>query len=143
MYGVSTTRYIALRVQVLDSHTFLQNLYLSLLVITNAQIPRIHLLRTWTVSLKGASAHSSSDDFNPKSSTLSPTWRFLATRTHVIICAGPQPLWREPGWPPVYEEPVSLPSQGLVWVAVKELKLSYYIGETLLFSIYTHYGNLI
>ena len=31
----------------------------------------------------------------------------------------------------------------LIWVAVKELKLSYYIGETLLFTIYTHYGNLI
>ena len=29
------------------------------------------------------------------------------------------------------------------WVAVKELKLRYYIGETLLFTIYTHYGNLI
>ena len=31
------------------------------------------------------------------------------------------------------------------WVAVKELKLSYYIGETLLFTIYiyTHYGNSI
>ena len=29
------------------------------------------------------------------------------------------------------------------WVAVKELRLSYYIGETLLFTIYTHYGNLI
>ena len=29
------------------------------------------------------------------------------------------------------------------WVAVKELKLSYHIGETLLFTIYTHYGNLI
>ena len=28
-------------------------------------------------------------------------------------------------------------------VAVKELKLSYYIGETLLFTTYTHYGNLI
>ena len=25
----------------------------------------------------------------------------------------------------------------------QELKLSYYIGETLLFTIYTHYGNLI
>ena len=25
----------------------------------------------------------------------------------------------------------------------KGLKLSYYIGETLLFTIYTHYGNLI
>ena len=31
----------------------------------------------------------------------------------------------------------------LYWVAVKELKLSYYIGETLLFTIFTHYGNLI
>ena len=31
----------------------------------------------------------------------------------------------------------------LHWVAVKELKLNYYIGETLLFTIYTHYGNLI
>ena len=31
----------------------------------------------------------------------------------------------------------------IFWVAVKELKLSYYIGETLLFTIYTHYGNLI
>ena len=31
------------------------------------------------------------------------------------------------------------------WVAVKELELSYYIGETLLFTIYiyTHYGNFI
>ena len=35
-------------------------------------------------------------------------------------------------------------SAGLeTWVAVKELKSSYYIGETLLFTIYTHYGNLI
>ena len=31
----------------------------------------------------------------------------------------------------------------LFWVAVKELDLSYYIGETLLFTIYSHYGNLI
>ena len=31
----------------------------------------------------------------------------------------------------------------LYWVAVKELKLSYYIGETLVFTIYSHYGNLI
>ena len=29
------------------------------------------------------------------------------------------------------------------WVAVKELKLIYYIGDTLLFTIYTHYGNLV
>ena len=28
------------------------------------------------------------------------------------------------------------------WVAVKELKLSYCIGETLLFTTCTHYGNL-
>ena len=25
----------------------------------------------------------------------------------------------------------------------REFKLSYYIGEALLFTIYTHYGNLI
>ena len=31
--------------------------------------------------------------------------------------------------------------RSLVWVAVKELKLSYYIGETLLFTIDTRYGN--
>ena len=31
----------------------------------------------------------------------------------------------------------------VTWVAVKELKLSYYIGETLLFTIHTHCGNLI
>ena len=30
-----------------------------------------------------------------------------------------------------------------IWVAVKALNLSYYIGETRLFTIYTHYGNLI
>ena len=29
----------------------------------------------------------------------------------------------------------------LNWVAIKEFNLSYYIGETLLFTIYTHYGN--
>ena len=29
------------------------------------------------------------------------------------------------------------------WVAVKELKLSHHIWETLLCTIYTHYGNLI
>ena len=28
-----------------------------------------------------------------------------------------------------------------VWVAVKELKLSYYIGETLVFTIYTQYAT--
>ena len=31
----------------------------------------------------------------------------------------------------------------LEWVAVKELNLNYYIGETLLFTIYTHPGNFI
>ena len=36
-----------------------------------------------------------------------------------------------------------LQSQAGFWVAVKELKLSYYIGETLLFIIHTHYGNSI
>ena len=35
------------------------------------------------------------------------------------------------------------PEHSNPWVAVKELKLSYYTGETLLFTIYTHYGNLI
>ena len=28
-------------------------------------------------------------------------------------------------------------------VAVKELSLSYYFGETILIIMYTHYGNLI
>ena len=37
-----------------------------------------------------------------------------------------------------------LPPHPIVnWVAVQELKLSYYIGETLLFTKYTHYGNLV
>ena len=35
-----------------------------------------------------------------------------------------------------------VPALTVFWVAVKELNLSYYIGETLLFTIYTHYGNL-
>ena len=38
--------------------------------------------------------------------------------------------------------PLSYAALGGNWVAVKELKLSYYIGETLLFTIYTHYGDL-
>ena len=29
------------------------------------------------------------------------------------------------------------------WVAVKELNSSYYDGETLLITVYTHYGNLV
>ena len=38
----------------------------------------------------------------------------------------------------------TLPPKILDWVAVEELKLSYHIGETLLlFTIYTHSGNLI
>ena len=39
--------------------------------------------------------------------------------------------------------PCFVPEDRKYWVAVKELKLSYYIGETLLLTIYTHYGNLI
>ena len=27
------------------------------------------------------------------------------------------------------------------WVAVKELKLSYCVGETILITMYTHYAN--
>ena len=42
-------------------------------------------------------------------------------------------FWEYPG---VYRSPFS-------WVAVKELKLSYYTGETLLIAICTHYGSLI
>ena len=33
--------------------------------------------------------------------------------------------------------------ESVLWVAVKELNLSYYIGETLSLTVYTHYGNLI
>ena len=29
------------------------------------------------------------------------------------------------------------------WVAVKEFKLRYYIGETIVFTMHTHHGNLI
>ena len=50
-----------------------------------------------------------------------------------------QPSTVLPGDSPVH----SNPWLGLYWVAVKELKLSYSIGEALLFTIYTHYGNLI
>ena len=38
---------------------------------------------------------------------------------------------------------IQLKSRSLIWVAVKELKLNYYIGESLLFNLYTNYGNLI
>ena len=41
------------------------------------------------------------------------------------------------------QDPARLKKRSRNWAAVKELKLSYYIGETLLFTIYTHYGNLI
>ena len=30
----------------------------------------------------------------------------------------------------------------LIRLAVKELKLSYYVGENIPITIYTHYGNL-
>ena len=43
---------------------------------------------------------------------------------------------------PINPDPL-IPSPAHYLVAVKELKLRYYIGETLLFTIYTHYGNLI
>ena len=49
----------------------------------------------------------------------------------ILAFKQPQPSLRKHSW------------TAFVWVAVKELKLSYYIGETLLFTIYTHYGNLI
>ena len=39
-------------------------------------------------------------------------------------------------------EPLLSPLYIIDWVAVKVLKLTYYIGETLFFYIY-HYGNLI
>ena len=38
---------------------------------------------------------------------------------------------------------ISIQATTVPWVAVKELKLSYFLGETLLFTMYTHYGNLI
>ena len=39
----------------------------------------------------------------------------------------------------------TFPGKRVYWVAVKEIHLSYYIGEALLFTIYvyTRYGNLI
>ena len=39
--------------------------------------------------------------------------------------------------------PINTKAPSFNWVAVKEHNLTYYIGEALLFSIYTHYGNLI
>ena len=42
-----------------------------------------------------------------------------------------------------FSEPFWDPVSTHYWVAVKELTLSYYIGETLSFPIYTHYGDLI
>ena len=45
--------------------------------------------------------------------------------------------------PTLHPKLVSTKVVSIFWVAVKELKLSYHIGETLLFTIYTHYGNLI
>ena len=39
----------------------------------------------------------------------------------------------------VYEVPIRF----IYWLAVKELNLSCYIGETLLCTIYTHYGDLL
>ena len=40
---------------------------------------------------------------------------------------------------PVTPDPKSIdPKATIYWVAVKELNLSYYIGETLLFTIYIY-----
>ena len=33
--------------------------------------------------------------------------------------------------------------QEAFWVAVGDLNLSYYFGEAQLFTVYTHYGNLV
>ena len=44
---------------------------------------------------------------------------------------------------PLKWEEVYFKKQEAFWVAVRELNLSYYIGEALLFTMYTHYGNLI
>ena len=51
---------------------------------------------------------------------------------------------------PAYHPHISLVPIGVpnfntfYWVAATELKLSYYIGETLITTyMYTHYGNLI
>ena len=35
------------------------------------------------------------------------------------------------------------PLRALNWIAVKEFNVSYYIGETILNSIHTHYGDVI
>ena len=80
--------------------------------------------------------------------------------SHLIELAKDQKAaWAEPVAEPVgrpscgkFEEsfPKSLlilrkrdPIIPISWVAVKELKFSYYTEETLLFTMYTHYGNLI
>ena len=56
-------------------------------------------------------------------------------------------FWKPPEWLLLRSpEPTVRPQGGALtmsWVAVKELKLSYYIGETLLFTKKTHYGSLI
>ena len=50
------------------------------------------------------------------------------------------PFESEPSFSLGHNEPYSL--SPLNWVAVKELSLSYYIGEAILITIYTHYGKL-
>ena len=37
----------------------------------------------------------------------------------------------------------AMPNRRRYWVAVKELNLSYYSGETVLITLYTHYVNLV
>ena len=44
---------------------------------------------------------------------------------------------------PLFSEAALKQPRREAWVAVKELNLSYYIGETLLLTIYTHYDNSI
>ena len=74
--------------------------------------------------------HKSSFGFDGVRETLNPM------HPHISMYI---PIYSIPICPHISLRPKPLPS--LFWVAVKEFKLSYYIGETLLFTIYTHYGN--
>ena len=59
----------------------------------------------------------------------------MLAKSHVSTWFSPLALCKNPA---AFEQ-----SLDYDWVAVKELNLSYYIRETLVFAIYTHYGNLI
>ena len=56
-----------------------------------------------------------------------------------------QPL--SPEAPPTHLKPLTpefLRQLAVIWVAVKELSFSYYVGETLLSMVtYTHHGDLV